>query len=98
MRRAARKDGPQAEIVAALRRCGCSVAVLNDADLPDLLVGCSGRTLLLEVKRPKGPRGGTSGARLRPGQQAFAASWRGAPVAVVRSVAEALDAVGLVGG
>lgn len=54
---------------------------------PDLVVGFRGRTYLLEVKRAKG--------KLRASQVAFRDSWRGGPLVVVRTAAEALRAIGL---
>ncbi len=43
MRLRARKDLNQREIVLGLRAAGFSVAVLNEAGLPDLLIGGMGR-------------------------------------------------------
>jgi len=83
MRRAARIDANQAEIVAALEACGCTVLSLAEhgRGCPDLLVGLRWRNVLLEVKGPKG--------KLTPDQRAFLAEWRGEWY-VVSSVAEAL--------
>ena len=86
-RYAARRDGNEAEIVAALEAAGCDVYRL---DMPcDLLVGRAGVNYLLEVKNP-----GTYG-KLAPHQREFAVSWRGGRVAVVETIDEALQAVGL---
>lgn len=93
MRRAAKVDDNQAEIVAALRRAGCSVCSLAGVGkgCPDLAVGLRGVTYLLEVKDgSKCP----SKRRLTAGEQQWHETWRG-HVAVVSSVDEALDAVGL---
>lgn len=93
MRRAARVDDNQAEIVAALRRAGCSVCSLAGVGrgCPDLAVGLRGVTYLLEVKDgSKCP----SKRRLTAGERQWHEGWRG-HVAVVHSVDEALDAVGL---
>ena len=96
-----KSDSNAKEIVAALRAVGASVHHLDPRGttigrgLPDLLVGFKGRTCLMEVKRPVGPRGGTAGRKLRPSQEAFLRAWRGGPVFEVRSVGEALTAVGL---
>jgi hypothetical protein len=51
-RRAARVDDNQGDIVAALRKMGCSVLQLHTvgAGCPDLLVGYDTINLLLEVK------------------------------------------------
>ena len=93
MRRAARIDDNQREIVDALRRA--SVEVLSLAAIgkgcPDLLVSFRGRNTLLEVKDPsKRP----SQRRLTPEQQIFHARWQG-PCVVVETVGQALKAVGL---
>ena len=93
MRRAAKVDDNQAEIVAALRRAGCSVCILSGVGngCPDLSVGLRGVTYLLEVKDgSKCP----SKRRLTAGEQQWHEKWRG-HVAVVNSVDDALDAVGL---
>jgi|GEM_PF-5567154 len=52
MRRSARIDRNQPEIVEALRKLGASVQPLHTAHdgIPDLLVGYQGRNFLLEVK------------------------------------------------
>lgn len=93
-----RSDSNQKAIVKALRDAGCVVWLVQgvrSAGFPDLVAGRDGVTYLLEVKRPKGPRGGTSHSELNDDQVRFAASWTGGPFAVVRSVDEALAAVGL---
>ncbi len=104
-RRAARRDANEAAIVAALIAAGASVTHLSVAGAPDLLVGAAGRTVLIEVKRERGPRGGKrGGGRSRPGmggdgeltadQIAWRAEWRGEPPVIVRTPAEALAAIG----
>ena len=94
MRRAAKVDDNQREIVAALRACGATVRDLSRVGegCPDLLVGFRGRNLLIEVKRPKakGQRAGTT----TPAQDTFLGEWRGHAV-VVWTVDEALRAVGV---
>lgn len=92
-----RRDANEPEIVAVLRQVGCLVAELNEKDVPDLLVGLRGRWVLLEVKMPAGPRGGTDGRNLKPGQERFMLDCRsrGLPAHVVRSTEEALRALGL---
>lgn len=82
MRHAARADATQAEIVKALRACGCSVYV---AKLPlDLLVCVRGETLLVEVKE--------EGGRLTKVQEAFLETWPGR-VEIVRGPVEAVSKV-----
>lgn len=91
MRRAARVDANQAEIVSALRAVGASVRSLAmvGSDLPDLLVGFRNRTFLLELKDGSKP---PSQRKLRPGQQRFFDTWQG-QVAKVESVDEALKVI-----
>lgn len=83
-------DSTQRDIIAALRVAGCSVSIIGGANgntgVPDLLVGRDQRTFVLEVKTAKG--------KLSPAQERWHAAWRG-QVAVVRTVEEALAAVGL---
>lgn len=97
--RAARRDPGEAPIIKALQTAGCMVKQLSGEDLPDLLVGLRGRFVLVEVKEPAGPRGGTSkkGQKLREGQRVFAMTCQalGLPVYVAHSPEEALRALGL---
>lgn len=77
MRRAARADKNQSEIVAAYRRLGASVQHLHTIGqgCPDLLVGIGGRSgegglnILVEVKHGKG--------KLTGDEPAWHASWTG---------------------
>lgn len=102
MRRAARRDSNEVEIVEALRARGAVVTLLAHPGVPDLLVGYRGATELLEVKLPLGPKGGKSQRREAEGgrgdmtadQVAWWDEWRGRPAHVVRSAAEALAAIG----
>ena len=74
MRRAAKKDANQGAIVQALRKCGASVHVLNEAGAPDLLVGIRGLNLLVEVKDgAKCP----SARRLTAAQLVWHKAWKG---------------------
>lgn len=72
MRRAAKVDRNQAEIVRTLRAIpGCTVqslAALGDG-APDLLVGFRGFNFLIEIK--------ASGGKLRPSQRKWHREWRG---------------------
>lgn len=92
-------DANQAPIVEALRRVGATVQLLHSvgAGCPDLLVGFRGANFLLEVKNPnsrygKGKQSNEAGTRER--QELWQAAWRGR-VVVVRTVEEALAAIGL---
>mgnify|MGYP001561855261 CR=1 FL=1 len=95
LRRAAKRDDNEAEIVSALERCGATVERLSGADLPDLLVGFRGLNVLMEVKQEAGARGGTSHKELLPGQIEWHTGWKGARPVVVRTVEEALAAIGV---
>ncbi len=81
MRRAAKKDGNQAEVVAMFRAAGATVHVLNEAGAPDLLVGFRGQNLLVEVKDGKKP---PSERRLTAAQVAWHRGWRGQVVVLER--------------
>lgn len=88
MRRAAKRDDNEGEIVAALRKAGAVVRFITQGDgLPDLLVGFQGRTILMEVKDgAKVP----SQRRLTDDEQKFFDSWTGGELYKVESVEEAL--------
>ena len=96
MRRAAKVDDNQAEIVKALRKIGCSVQVLSSVGegCPDLLVGYRGVNYLLEVKDGSKP---PSHRKLTPDQISWHGRWRG-KVSVVGSVDEAIMAVWVFNG
>jgi len=88
MRRAARVDDNQQQIVEALRAIGATVRVVTQGGgLPDLLVGCRGNTILMEVKDGKKP---PSARVLTPAEQKFFDEWRGGLVVVVNSIEEAI--------
>lgn len=57
MRRAARVDSNQPEIVAKLREYGCLVLHLHTLGrgVPDICVGYGGRNYLFEIKDPRKP-------------------------------------------
>lgn len=93
MRRAAKVDANQADIVSALRKAGCrvqSLAAIGDG-VPDLLVMRGFRLFLLEVKDPAQP---PNKRQLKPMQKQWHAHWAGAPLAVVETAEQALRAVG----
>ena len=81
-----KRDAIHNAIVGAFKDMGFSVADMAHAghSFPDLVVGWSGVTHLVEIKTGKH-------APLTPGQVAFASTWRGSPVVVLRSVTEAVD-------
>ena len=86
MRRAAKVDSTQAEIVKALQRCGVSVEVIGKP--VDLLICCRGVVSLMECKTPA-KDGGRD--RLTQEQIEFIARWPAA-VHIVRSPEEAIAA------
>jgi hypothetical protein len=87
IRRAARVDANQAQIVSALRAAGAYVWIIG---LPvDLLVGYKGHTFLVEVK--DGPR-----KRLTALQQDFFDNWSGSTLARVDGPEAALRMIGVV--
>lgn len=92
MRRAAKIDRNQPEIVAALRKAGCSVQPLHTVGkgCPDLLVGRAGKNVLIECKDGLKP---PSARVLTDDQQDWHRDWRGPPVLVVETVEEALEAI-----
>lgn len=92
MRRRARTDRNQTEIVKALRAFGCSVAILSEVGggVPDLLVGRGRRNLLLEVK--DGMAKDKRQRELTEDEERFHAGWRG-QVAIAMSVDDALNVV-----
>ena len=94
MRRAAKTDRNQAEIVAALRKAGAGVCDLSAVGqgCPDLLVSYRGAWLLLEVKDGKKP---PSARHLTTDQNKWHAQHR-ANVHIVTSVAGALEAIGAI--
>lgn len=94
MRRAAKVDENQAEIVAALRQIGCSVSLLHSVGggVPDALVGFRGETFLIEIKDGNKP---PSARKKTDAQVIWHDAWRGKPVAVVCNIREALEAIGI---
>lgn len=91
MRRAAKVDANQAEIVEALRRIGCSVQPLHSvgSGCPDLLVGVNGLNILMEIKDSAKP---PSARKLTPDQLIWHDEWRG-QVQVVETVEKAVAIV-----
>lgn len=88
MRRAARVDANQAEIVKAIRKIGATVQPLHTVGkgCPDLLVGWRQKNFLFEVK--DGAKC-ASARQLTPDEERWIAGWR-APVFIVTSPLEAV--------
>lgn len=97
MRRIARVDQNQKEIIKALRDAGATVQPLHSIGqgCPDLLVGAKGVTHLLEVKNPKALSGvGRVMQATKDRQAAWHEKWRGVPPVKVYTVEEALKVIG----
>lgn len=99
---ARKRDDNEAAIVKALRAAGASVKQLDGAGVPDLIVGHNGYTYLLEVKVPsrldgkahtRTAQGGEG--ELTEAQVKWWSEWRGAKAIIVRSIEEALLAIGV---
>lgn len=93
-RRAAKIDGNQTDIVAALEAVGASVQSLATVagGCPDLLVGYRSANFVLEVKDPaQAP----SDRRLTPIQKKWHAEWQG-KAHLVETVEQALMVIGAV--
>jgi hypothetical protein len=87
MRRAARVDANQEQIVSALRAAGAYVWIIG---LPiDLLVGHKGHTFLVEIKTD-------SKKRLTGLQADFFENWSGSTLARVDSPEAALRMIGVI--
>jgi hypothetical protein len=84
-----RVDRNQREITDSLRRIGACVTCTHmvGAGFPDLAVGWQNRTYLLEIK--------SGSAHLTEDEREWHQNWLG-QAAVVRTVAEALAAIGAV--
>jgi Holliday junction resolvase len=92
MRRAARTDSNQEEIVKALRAVGATVQSLAGVGhgVPDLLVGYQGKTILMEIKDgTKSP----SKRELTEDQVKWIDSWTGGSIFIVDNVESAWNAL-----
>lgn len=94
MRRAAKIDANQTQVVEALRAAGATVQSLAAVGqgVPDLLVGFQGQTLLIEVKNGRKP---PSQRQLTEDQLKWHGVWRGGPVAIVDGPDAALRMLGV---
>jgi hypothetical protein len=86
-RRAAKRDANERAIITALESVGATVVQVSETGFPDLVVGYSGATWLMEVKAP--------GKGLTAGQKDFHKAWRGSRIHVVESVEQAFRVIGL---
>lgn len=92
MRRAAKVDANQPDMIAALRGIGASVQPLHAVGkgCPDLLVGYRGANYAIEVKDGRKP---PSDTRLTDDQEKWHGEWRG-QVAVAKSIDDAMVIIG----
>ena len=89
MRRAARIDSNQNEIVEALRRCGASVLITSQLkNCFDILVGYNGINYIVEIKDGNKP---PSQRKLTKGEEAFRDSWKGGKYYIIESIEDAID-------
>ena len=80
MRRAAKRDANEPEIIRAFKARGWSVQQVSERGCPDLLVGRGRVLLLVEVKG--------KGAKLTPDQRTWFEAWQGPLPVIVRSVSD----------
>jgi len=80
-----RNDGNQALVVRELRKLGISVEILSEIGngCPDLLLGYSGKMLLVELKDPTQP---PSKRRLTDDEEIWRAAWNGTLPLVAETV------------
>ena len=91
MRRAARVDDNQTEIVTALRKSGASVLITSQLkNCFDILVGFQDVNYIMEIKDGNKP---PSQRKLTPGEQKFKDEWRGGEYHIVNSIDEALKII-----
>lgn len=83
MRRAAKRDYAEAEVIAALQDMKASVYRL---DQPlDILIGYRGRTVIAEIKTGKG--------KLNENQIKFIESWNGGDIPILRNSQDAINLI-----
>jgi hypothetical protein len=87
MRRAARRDDNEQDIIKAMRAEGAYVKQINDEGLFDLLVSHRGETLLIEVKDGAKP---PSARRLTEAELKFHEEWPLSNLFIITSVEEAI--------
>lgn len=91
MRRAAKVDDNQKEIVEGLRKFGASVLITSQLkNCFDILVGYKGVNYIMEIKDGKKP---PSQRKLSEGEQKFKDSWKGGEYYVVLSLEQAIKII-----
>lgn len=88
MRRAAKVDDNQNQIVNGLRKLGASVLITSQLkNCFDILVGYKGVNYIMEIKDGKKP---PSKRRLSKGEEEFKNNWKGGSYNVVNNLEEAI--------
>lgn len=91
MRRAAKVDANQKQIVTALRRIGATVLITSQLkNCFDILVGYNGVNFIMEIKDENQP---PSKRRLTEGEAKFKDTWRGGDYYIVKNIDEALNTI-----
>ena len=91
MRRNARIDSNQNEIVKAFRKLGASVLITSQLkNCFDILVGYKGINYIVEIKDGNKP---PSQRKLTEGEQNFADNWRGGKYYIIESVEQAIKLI-----
>lgn len=89
MRRAARIDGNQNEIVKAFRKIGASVLITSQLkNCFDLLVGYKGVNYIVEIKDGSKP---PSQRKLTIGEKKFREGWKGGEYFIIKNIDEAIE-------
>jgi len=96
VRRAAKTDDNQSDIVAGLRSIGASVQILAAVGkgCPDLAIGYRGVNYLIEIKDGSKPRSET---KLTPDQVRWHTDWRGQS-GIAYTLDDALVLIGAISG
>lgn len=94
MRRIAKVDDNQQEIVKALRKAGASVYITSNVGcgFVDVVIGFRGTNYLFEIKDGSKP---TSRQKLTEDEQKFFDNWNGT-AHVIKNVDEALKTIGVI--
>ena len=91
MRRNARVDDNQKEIVEALRKFGATVLITSQLkNCFDILVGYNDVNYIMEIKDGNKPK---SKRKLTEGEEVFMNTWRGGKYHIVNSIEEALNVI-----
>lgn len=91
MRRNARVDANQKQIVTALRRVGATVLITSQLkNCFDILVGYNGVNYIMEIKDGEKVK---SQQKLTLGEQKFKNEWKGGEYYIVKNIEEALNTI-----